>query len=229
MSVATRLMVMVALFFAAGVAGAQEKYAVKRIKKEAPKELAADIQKLLSNEAIEFLGKDGKAIAEIWFVKDIQTGGKVKKDKKNLDYTDLPPSTVLGAIRFLKPSSDYRKQDIKPGVYTMRFGVQPQDGDHMGTAPYPNFVLLISPKFDTKPAPLDYKGLVERSAASIGRTHPAVFLLFPGDKAGAEPKLISEPNNTMVLTTRENVTIDGQNASSTIGIALTLVGHSAAE
>ena len=30
---------------------------------------------------------------------------------------------------------------VPPGVYTLRLGYQPQDGDHMGTAPHSEFCL----------------------------------------------------------------------------------------
>jgi hypothetical protein len=221
-----RLTVLAVVLLAAGTASAQEKFAVKKIKKESPKELPADIQALLHNEAIAFTTKDGQPIAEIWLAREIKTGGKGPKGKKDLDYPDLPTSAIVGAVQFAKTWTDYRKQSIKPGVYTLRVASQPQDGDHMGTAPYPNFLVLLSPKYDTKADLLEFKSLAERSAASIGRTHPCVLLLFPGDKAGAEPKLMPQPNNHLTLTVRDTVTVDGR-AGDTLGIALTLVGHAA--
>jgi hypothetical protein len=221
-------LVVVALTFVlvVGVARAQEKYALKKVTKLPPAELAADIQKLLGKDAFEFKGKDGKVIAEIWLAKTLQTEGKAKKGAKSLTYEDLPVSTILGAVRFAEPWSDYRKQKIKPGVYTLRLAIQPMDGDHMGTAPYSTFALLVAPKFDTKAGLVEYKGLVERSAASIGTTHPAVFLLFPAEKATAEAKLVAPANEQVALSVREGVAVDGQ-GNTMFGIVLTLVGHTA--
>ena len=46
---------------------------------------------------------------------------------------------MVGAVQFPEVWKDYRKQKIKAGVYTLRIGVQPEDGDHMGTAPFNEF------------------------------------------------------------------------------------------
>src|SRR5207253_5875829 len=56
---------------------------------------------------------------------------------------EIPETTVLGALRVHKTMIDYRKQKIKEGVYTLRLGYQPSDGDHMGTAPNNEFCLPV--------------------------------------------------------------------------------------
>jgi hypothetical protein len=136
----------------------------------------------------------------------------------------LDETGVLGAIRLEQGMSDYRQQKIKPGVYTIRLGFQPMDGDHMGTAPYPDFGLLVPAHADAKPEPVSAKELQEMSAKASGGSHPAVFLLFPNPMPEDAPKLIDKGNGTWVLNIKQPVTAAGEKAA--IGLGLTLIGHS---
>ena len=119
--------------------------------------------------------------------------------------------------------TDFRKQKIKAGVYTMRLGFQPMDGDHMGTAPYPEFCLLSPADSDEKPAAMTPKDLQDMSAKASGTTHPAVFLLYPNEKPEDAPKLIDKGKGIWVVNVKEPVTA-GQEKTF-IGLGLTLVGH----
>src|SRR5207247_1563992 len=170
------------------------------------------------------LDAKGEAVAELWLRKEIPA--KAATDaKKGLTYRDLDETTLLGAVRFVQPWSDYRKQKIKPGVYTLRLGFQPMDGDHMGTAPYPEFCLLLSAKTDVKPDPMETKRMQEMSAKSIGVSHPGVCLLFPNEKPADKPSLMEKENNHWVAMLKEPVSLDGQKAQAALGIGLTLGGH----
>src|SRR5262249_51423012 len=137
--------------------------------------------------------------------------------------------TIIGAVRFEQPSTDYRKQKIKPGVYTIRLGFQPMDGDHMGTAPYNEFCLVVPAKIDTKPDIIEAKELRELSSKAIGGSHPGVLLLFPNEKPEDAPKLLDRGSNTWTLAVKRPITVDGKKTDGAIGIALTLIGHTTAE
>ena len=80
----------------------------------------------------------------------------------------------------VKPLTDYKKQRIPAGLYTLRLAIQPQDGDHMGTAPYNEFCLFCPAAEDKKPDPLTVKDLRELSTKSTDN-HPGVFVLFPAE------------------------------------------------
>src|SRR6202011_5762709 len=98
-------------------------------------------------------------ICEVWFRKELPVKATAEQLKNGLTYREVEESTVFGTIRYEQEASDYRKQKIKPGVYTMRLGFQPMDGDHMGTAPYGEFCLLVAAKADEKPDVMDAKEL----------------------------------------------------------------------
>ena len=97
-------------------------------------------------------------------------------------------------MKFEEEWTDYRKQKIKAGVYTLRLGFQPMDGDHMGASPEKNFCLLVGADQDTNPATMEPKTLIEKSMKSIGTGHPGVLMLFENSKLGATPQLVTKLN-----------------------------------
>ena len=50
---------------------------------------------------------------------------------------------------------------MKPGVYTLRFALQPQNGNHLGVSSNREFLLVCPSALDTTPDPLGYKGTVD--------------------------------------------------------------------
>jgi len=204
-------------------------YSIKQADTPAPKELEEPIRKLLDNKSLKLSAINGMTVCELWFRKEVPAKATPEQVKNGLTYRELEESTVIGAVRFDQPSTDYRKQKIKPGVYTLRLGFQPMDGDHMGTAPYGEFCLLAPAQLDTKPDLIEPKDLRELSAKAIGSAHPGVLLLYPNEKPEDAPKLVDKGSNTWVLTLKEPVTVDGQKAANGLGIALTLIGHTTAE
>jgi hypothetical protein len=112
-------------------------------------------------------------------------------------------------------------------VYTLRLGLQPMDGDHMGTAPFNDFCLLAPAELDKTPDPLDAKDLHALSAKAVGRKHPGVMLLFPNRKPGGAPAIESKPDDNWVLSFKVPTSAGGQTAD--LGFSLVVVGHSASE
>ena len=210
--------------FAAGA-----KHDIKTAKAVPPKELAEPVRKLMRDDSVQLTDDKGTVLCELWFRKAIPARATAAQIKNGLTYRDLEESTVLGVVRFAQQFSDYRKQKVKPGVYTLRLGFQPMDGDHMGTAPYSEFCLLSSAKQDVKPDTMETKQLQEMSAKAIGGSHPGVLLLFPNDKPSDKPQLMEKENNHWVLMLREPVTVDAQKAAASLGIGLVVIGHTSAE
>ena len=198
-------------------------YSVKPAANPPPKELKEPIAKLLGDKSVEFLDAKGSPIGELWFRKEVPAKVTPAQVKNGLTYRDLDETMLLGAVRFDQPVTDYRKQKIKPGVYTLRLGFQPMDGDHMGTAPYPEFALLVPADADAKPDLMSPKELQEVSAKAAGGAHPAVFLLYPNNKPEDAPKLVNKGSGTWVLNVTEPVNAGDQKAA--LGLGLTLVGH----
>jgi hypothetical protein len=192
-----------------------------------PSELREPFRQLLAERSVQVLNPQGAPVGEFWFRKAIPVKATAEQVKNGLTYREIEETTFLGAVRFDQTFVDFRKQKIKPGVYTLRFGMQPQDGDHMGTAPYPEFVVLIPAVRDMKPAPLEVKEMRELSNKAPGGTHPGIMLLVPNEKPAEMPKLVAQEGGIQALMVREEASAGGQKAP--LGIGLTVVGHTTAE
>jgi hypothetical protein len=206
-----------------------KKYAIKTTTTPIPKEIAEPIQKLLVPTSVQLTDASGKAICDVWFRKEIPTEATPEQIKTGVTFREVKQTEILGAIQFHGNWTDYRKQKIKAGVYTMRLAYQPSDGKHTADiSDYQEFVLVIGAKADTKPALMDAKMLHDKSGDSLDLAHPGIFMLWPASKATKEPELSAKPKNHWVLNSTANLVANGKPAG-TIGIGVTLVGHSPAE
>ena len=213
------------LFATTTLAPAQDgKYTIKAIDAPPPKEVNESIGKLLSPKSIRFFDKQGKAVADLWLRKEVPADATPEQIKNGVSYRELKQTEVLGAIRFDQDWTDYRKQKVKAGVYTLRLGFQPQDGDHTGASQFTEFLVVLDAAKDTKPNLMEPKEMIELSQKSISTGHPGVFMLFPNEKPAAQPQLAAKENAHWVLNTKEEITVGGKKAGS-IGIGLTLVGN----
>jgi hypothetical protein len=206
---------------------AADSYTVKTLDKTpAPTELQEPIRKLLGDRCVQLLDAKGDLLAEVWFRQDVPAKATDAQIKNGLTYREIAETTLFGAIRFPKLYKDYRKQKIQPGVYTLRLANQPMDGDHMGTAPFSEFLLLSPAAEDKKPDTMEPKTLQEMSGKTT-KGHPGVMLLYSGKGAAAEPKLEKKEENHWVLLFLQEVKIGDKKATMPIGLTLIGVSSSA--
>jgi hypothetical protein len=216
--------VLVGFVMAAPGVAAEPALKVKAESLDPPAQLAEPVRKLLGPDALVVTEVDGTAVLTLWLRRAIPAQATAEQVKNGLTYREIPEGTLLGAVRFAKTFVDYRKQEIAAGVYTLRFAVQPDVGDHMGTAPYPEFALLSPAEKDTSAESLEVKALIKLSVGSTGGDHPGVMLLYPHTGSDAAPKLAGKGNGVVVLTTRR--TVETETAKTLLGFALTVAGHS---
>jgi hypothetical protein len=188
-----------------------------------PTELDESVRTLLGGRCVQLLDAGGDAAVEFWFCKETPAKATEAQIKNGLTYREVAESTVLGAVRVDKAFSDYRRQALAPGVYTLRLAFQPPTDDHTGSAPYTEFCLACPADEDKKPDLLEPKALQALSIKSTGK-HPAVFLLFPGKDPGAGPKLINKGDGHWVLMTRLDARVGDAKAALLVG--LTVAGAS---
>jgi hypothetical protein len=149
--------------------------------KEAPAGLSAEIAGALNNAGYRVSGKDG-VVCDIWLAKEIPLKPKFKSSLQ-IAYP-FQAGQLIGVIRFpegTKPT-DFRGQALKPGTYTLRYGLQPSDGNHLGTTELGtrDFLVGCLPKSDIDPKRVeDIKDLFKLSGQAAGTAHPAIFLLLP--------------------------------------------------
>lgn len=143
----------------------------------APQGLSANLQSVLQSEGYKVVNEQGSAWCEVWVRKEISNIGKpASPDAK---YPALHLGQLLGVMKFSAAGSDYRGQAIKPGLYTLRYCLILQDGNHLGAAPILDFVLLVPAAEDTKDADavMTTEEVVALSRKASGTNHPAVINL----------------------------------------------------
>ena len=130
----------------------------------------------------------------------------------------------LGLVRYARKGTDYRGQEIPPGVYVMRYGLQPVDGNHVGTSVIRDFVLLTPADMDQTVAPIEEKALAKLSAQVAGGTHPTMLSLrhVPEDASALPALRHEEEGDLWILETA------GQSAGGeALPVAVVLVGQAA--
>ena len=161
---------------------------------------------------------DGGWTAEFWFAKQLKT---TAKDVPNALYPELANAEFVGVVNLPKGMTDFRGQAIPVGVYTLRYQLLPQDGNHMGVAPNPDFLLAIPVASDPSPEQgYLYKKLVALSAKTTGTNHPAVIAL---DTAGDPSSVAGDAQGVMVFT----VTVPSSGASATEKLGIVVKGAAA--
>jgi hypothetical protein len=141
-------------------------------------------------------------------------------------YPVLTEGELLGVIRYLGEGHDYRDQAIAAGVYTLRYGLQPVNGDHLGVSTFRDYALVVPAAKDKSAADLAAKRLEEQSAESAGTNHPAVLMLLAAPEgAQAAPSVAhDEALNTWGAVVPLSLEVKGESAPVPLPIQLIFVG-----
>lgn len=174
----------------APVAGYAAEGTVKTVEKAPPQEVGASLAKLLQPQAIQ-VTEGGKTVYEFWFRNHLPLKSRPESAVKGLDALD--PTTFMGIAVVGQGQRDYKDNEIAPGTYTVRFSLQPQDGDHLGTAEFLFFAVLIPAKSDTELDSIKtYKTMVKASAKASPAGHPLVLSLRPpAAEPGKAPAIVT--------------------------------------
>lgn len=187
-----------------------------------PQEVPEAIARQLQTEGVRVVGPR-RALCEIWLLKDLAITPGFSPSLA-VKYP-LTPGQLVGAMRVPRRSGlkDFRGQEIDAGVYTLRYGQQPMDGNHIGTSDTADFLLAVPVSADADPAPIaDVKELFSKSAAAAGTTHPAIFSLLPAEAAeGAAPGLVHDAEREFWI-----VELIAQGGDQKLPLRLVVVGES---
>jgi hypothetical protein len=190
---------------------------------ELPADLPAELAAKLSPAGHKVKGPR-RDLCEIWLVKELA----VKEGFSPTLAVKYPftPGQLIGIVSVPRRAGlvDFKGHEIEDGVYTLRYGQQPMDGNHIGTSETSDFLLAVPVADDADPEPIaSQDDLFDKSAAASGTTHPAIFsLLSAGDAEITEAGLVhDEPNEFWILQ------LPGAGAGDVkVPIRLVIVGES---
>jgi hypothetical protein len=223
-----RILLLSLCFLLLGAAAARaDDYKVETFEAPPPEEFAAPVRAALGNQALRVMGPDG-VLCEIWLRKSVPAKPGAAAPF-GIVYGQLAEGTLVAGIRVPESMSDYRRQRIPAGVYTLRYGLHPVDGNHMGVAPHRDFLLLVRAPSDGGLAALPSKTLFELSGKAAGTNHPTVLSLAePGEPPEELPAVEHDEIEDHWLLYFEITLEDAQGgAAGKATLALVVVGHAA--
>ena len=117
---------------------------VEVLKEAPPAALGGAIRNVLSAQGYRILDESGRPFMDIWLRKAIPSSAKPAGPKGTIQFPFLSEGELLGACQFAAEGHDYRDQEIPKGLYTLRYGLQPVNGDHLGVSPFRDYALLLA-------------------------------------------------------------------------------------
>ena len=190
--------------------------ALESMKEEAPRGIAEAQRRDLAPTGTRVL-RSGKPLIDVWFRSAVPTAGP--RTGKGILYGALIPGSLIGVVRVHDGASDFKGQKIAAGLYTLRYAVQPDDGDHFEVTESRDFLLLCEAAEDATPEALDAKALQKLSSRINGKKHPSVLSLTAG-KGGARPRVGTEPAREKTVLEVEVPASGGKS----IGLAIVVAG-----
>jgi len=174
----------------------------------------AETIELVVEDGVAVKNGAGETVAEYWMRKAPFEGEGTSAFGVRFD--TIPEGAFLGIVRYTEKGSDFREQYIGPGVYTLRYGLHPEDGNHMGVAPSRDFALLSPADKDTATNENvgDFDALMDLSF-EVGNAHPTVARVELPD---------SEEGPTLWENDYEHWVLDLDVAGELVG--LVVYGHS---
>jgi hypothetical protein len=189
--------------------------------KEAPAGLSGEIAAAINTTGYRVTSKDG-VICDVWLAKEIPLKPKFTSSLR-IKYP-FQAGQLIGAIRFPEGSkpTDFRGQALKPGTYTLRYGLQPDDGNHLGTSDIRDFLVGCPPKTDVDPKRVeDIKDLFKLSGQAAGTTHPAIFLLIPPPEKPYDAAGVTHDDEKHLVIFQANA--NGKDGEKAVAIPVSVV------
>jgi hypothetical protein len=217
------------LCFSAWTVVAEDSFKVEELKQAPPSSIAPDLAKVLSAQGYRIIDDQGKPIAEIWLRKSVPASARPAGAKGVIQFPFLAESELLGVMQLVGEAHDYRDQTIAKGAYTMRYGLQPVNGDHLGVSPYRDYALLLPGAKDKTVAMLPRKQLETQSAESAGSSHPACFFMLavPSSSAQTAPTMIHDAEkNTWRVVLPLGLEVKGESKPLIYPISIIVAGVS---
>lgn len=170
-------MALISLCSVAPQARAQNFKATK-VPSQPPQNLSAAVRGVLTSEALRVTGPNGVQ-CDVWLRQAVPLAAGSKQEQE-IAFWQIAEGTLIGVIRFPDNILDYRGQPIPAGVYTLRYALIPEDGDHSGVAPPQRDFLLLGPAADdTSPNTITRDETLDMSRKVTHTRHPTVWSLAP--------------------------------------------------
>ncbi len=178
--------------------------------------LSEALRGAVEKKGLRIIDDKGALLCEIWLRAEVPTAAE---EVAGALFSKIGEGTFVGVIHFAANGGDFRGQGIKPGWYTLRYGLILQDGNHLGVSPGRDFFLLCRAADDASPAKqLSFDEMIKMSRAASGTGHPSSWsLAAPTDEKNL-PRIVRDEHEHAII----EMTIPTK--SGPVAVALTIVG-----
>ena len=185
--------------------------------------ISAEIAATLSPSGVRVIRGESRTVCDIWLCKEWEvTPGD---PPLGVNYP-FKPGHLIGVARYPRRGGDFRDQDIDEGVYTLRYAQQPVDGNHVGTSPTRDFLLLVNAENDKSAKPWEYENLTQSSAEAAESSHPCLLSLQRVSGDGEAPTIRhEEQHDWWIVGVKSKAKADDR--TSDLRIDLVVVGYAA--
>lgn len=173
--------VLLALSLCASGAAFAQGYKAEALQEAPPQELSPAVRDALAPAGIRVTGPHGP-LCDLWLRK-VVPGRNNPSPELGVTFPQIAPGTLVAVMRLPGATKDYRRQQIKPGVYALRYAITPDNGNHMGVAPQRDFLLAIPAAEDQAPDTITYDQTLLLSKKTTGSAHPSVWSLSSAEAA----------------------------------------------
>lgn len=206
-----------------GLAAAQD-YRVEPLAEAPPEQVAAGVRETLAQDGVRIVGSEGPLL-DLWLRSPLPLVAE-KSRAPGVAYPALEEGTLAGVLRVHRRHGDYRKQQIPPGVYTLRYARHPVNGAHMGVSAYRDFLLLLQASDDSDPAVLPYGVVVALSSKASGTGHPSTWgLVEPEDDPETMPGLVHWGDEGLWMLYVKVSARSSGGSSHELSLVLVVAGH----
>lgn len=199
---------------------------IESLDESPPAALVDPLKAVLGSQAIRVLDGQGEPFADVWVRQGVPARGTPAGSEGAVLFPVLSVGQFVGVVRFNKEAYDYRDQPIVPGLYSLRYGLQPINGDHLGVSTYRDYLMLVPSQDETDLEVIEQETLDIISADAAMTNHPAVFLLVaaPSDASTPAPVHNQEKDQWGVVLPLP-LTVAGDEGQATLNVQLILVGR----
>ncbi|MBI4878099.1 MAG: hypothetical protein HY812_00345 [Planctomycetes bacterium] len=194
-----------------------------------PEEVPAAFRELLEPAGLRVEDAGGKVLYDLWLVKEIPLAAEKRKGELGTRFGNLPIGTLVGVLRSYGHEYDYKEIPIAEGCYALRYGVQPEDGDHLGTSPTRDFLVLTSFRHDKKVLPVeDMERLNNLAKLASSTEHPlTLYLIEPQGEESKEARLYPEgERDEWIVEVAPAARVAGVEEATKLRLGIVMIGCS---
>ena len=213
---------LLAICFALPSARGQD-YAVEVIEEGPDAEaISPEIAALMADNGYR-VKRGSRTAAEIWLCKEWKVDDSFVGSAERL--YPFTPGQLIGVLHFSRRGSEFRNQTVSSGWYTWRFGLQPVDGNHEGTSPTRDFLLMVEASSDAANKEWSEDDLNQTSGQVAGTGHPAMLCLQPAAETSKEPGVRYDDFFDWWILQVQGKGVGAKNQTKDLAMDVVVAGH----